>query len=483
MYNVQVKYARFSSHAPPVLYGFLCETIILDSLTRWNWVILCRAGHLKVKVMKRLSIFLVFLLSLVLPMVVSAQDVTGASIEEVAASVVLIETYDGRRAIGTGSGTIVSPDGYIYTNRHVIEDGDDFAIYMLEDISEQPRLMYFASLEFVSRNVDVDFAVLKIDRDRNGRSINPQNEALPYLPAASGEVTVGDRIRIFGYPGIGDGYMVVTSGEVVTVQNGSIGGVRLPVWFWTDAEISSGNSGGLAINENGEWIGLPTWVVSEDRTAARLGGVLPLGAVDKLLADEGYTLGESVAKPRASAGVFTLVNQSSVPICYVYISPINADNWGDDQLGAREIVDTGMQRDFEFEPGLYDVLLLDCDGNELQDSRRIEVGAETVATFSGSDLRVKSQPADRSTNDPGLPTLTIENNTGTTICYVFISPSDASTWGEDQLGETETIAAGATRSWELPPGTYDVMLQDCTGDTLEDVRGVNLREDATLTHK
>jgi hypothetical protein len=177
------------------------------------------------------------------------------------------------------------------------------------------------------------------------------------------------------------------------------------------------------------------------------------------------------------------VNQSSVPICYVYISPINADNWGDDQLGSREIVDTGMQRDFEFEPGLYDVLLLDCDGNELQDSRRIEVGAETVATFSGSDLRVKSQPADGSTNNAGLPTLTIENNTGKTICYVFISPSDARTWGEDQLGETETIAAGATRSWELPPGTYDVMLQDCTGDTLEDVRGVDLREDATLTHQ
>lgn len=424
---------------------------------------------------KRIGLLAVFALTLLVPLTVGAQEMTGASIEDIASSVVLIESIDGRRALSSGSGTIISPDGYIYTNRHVIEDGDDFAIYMLDDIRERPVLRYYASLQYQSRNIDIDFAILKIDRDERGREINARNEALPYLIPASKEVNVGDRIRIFGYPGIGDGYMVVTTGEVVTVQNGSVDGNRLPVWYWTDAEISGGNSGGLAVNEAGEVIGLPTWVISEERTAGRLGGVLPLGAVEMMLAADNYAIDAPGAPSApdapdrvAQGNVLTLVNDSDAPICFVYISPTNARDWGDDQLGDREIVAQGDSYDFSFEVGAYDVLLLDCNGDTLQDERGVTLDNSVVATFDGTGLLFAAPTA------PSTPTLTIVNMSDETICYVYISPSSASNWGDDQLDDSEVLEAGSKRAWQVEPEAYDVMLQDCNRDVLEDVRGVTI---------
>ncbi|MEL6271213.1 MAG: serine protease, partial [Chloroflexota bacterium] len=399
--------------------------------------------------MKPLSLITLILVLFTVPLGVFAQDVSEGDIEEVAASVVLIEAVQGSRALSGGSGTIISPDGIIYTNRHVIEDGSDFAIYMLDDIREQPVLRYYATLQYVSNNIDVDFAILKIDRDSNQRPIDATAENLPYLPAAAGEeVNIGERIRIFGYPGIGEGYMVVTAGEVVTIQNGSIGGNRLPVWYWTDAEISGGNSGGLAVNENGEWVGLPTWVVSEDRTAGRLGGILPLIAVEALLANEGYVPGSGavveappVEQPPAN-GTFTLFNESNSTICYVYISPTTAADWGDDQLGALETVNGGESREFRFAPGDYDMLLLDCDGETLQDSRSLNVSAGTIITYNGQDVFV----------DSNMASLTLTNDSATAICYVYISPSDSNSWGDDRLGNREIVRAGTDRTWDLPAG-------------------------------
>jgi hypothetical protein len=425
--------------------------------------------------MKRFSLTLLVLLVLGLPLVVAAQDVKGGAIEDVASSVVLIETLSGRRAMGTGSGTIISPEGYIYTNRHVIEDGDNFAIYMLDDIREQPVLRYYASLVYTSDDYDIDFAILQIDRNRQGRTINAVSERLPYVSPAGTEATIGETIRIYGYPGIGDGYMVVTTGEVVTVQNGSVNGQRLPVWYWTDAEISGGNSGGLAVNADGEWIGLPTWVVSEERTAGRLGGILPLTAAEGKMAADGFSLGDSApAKPdsfaggSSGAGSFTLVNASGLAICQVYISPTTATNWGEGRLGGSGIIRAGDSFDFAFDPGLYDVLLQDCAGETLQDVRSVEFDGQTVGTFDGASLQLAVG------SDGGPAALTVQNASGGSICYVFISPTTASDWGADQLGAREIIAAGDDRTWELEADSYDVLLQDCGGETLDDLRGIDV---------
>lgn len=198
-------------------------------------------------------------------------------IQEIAQSVVQIVALQRGRPLGTGSGTIIDATGLIFTNRHVVEDADDYAILMLEDLREPPVHRYYASLVGVADTLD--FAALQIDRDENGRTIDTSALSLPFIQNANEDVLHGDTVYIFGYPGIGGGYLVVTQGVITTVENGTINGRRLPIWYQTDAEISPGNSGGLAVNQAGEFIGIPTAVQSEERTLGRLGGILPVSAI------------------------------------------------------------------------------------------------------------------------------------------------------------------------------------------------------------
>jgi serine protease Do len=211
-----------------------------------------------------------------------AQDtLTREEIDRVTQSVVQIITLVRGEPYSTGSGTIIDPAGYITTNNHVIEGGDDFAIMMVTDRRELPELRYFASV--VGASVDPDFALLQIDRDADGRSLDPESLNLPFVPFASAPVDLGDEIHVFGFPGIGEGYLVLTQGTITTIQNGDLNGMRIPVWNQTDAEISPGNSGGLAVNNAGEMVGIPTAVLAEQQTGGRLGGLVPLETILTLL--------------------------------------------------------------------------------------------------------------------------------------------------------------------------------------------------------
>ena len=118
----------------------------------------------------------------------------------------------------------------------------------------------------------------------------PTSLDLPFITPNDNEVPRGTRIYVFGYPVIGEGYMVLANGLITTAENGTIGEERMVVWYQTDAEIAPGNSGGLAVTADGDLVGIPTSVMSEDRTAARLGGILPFRAVLALAASGGATV-------------------------------------------------------------------------------------------------------------------------------------------------------------------------------------------------
>jgi len=87
--------------------------------------------------------------------------------------------------------------------------------------------------------------------------------------------------------------------------------------------------------------------------------------------------GPSGGEGRAS---ITLVNQGDETICFVYISPSSSDEWGEDQLGALEVIDPGEQRTFEVEPGTYDLMATDCDDNELDVEWEVEVTSAVTWT-------------------------------------------------------------------------------------------------------
>ncbi len=242
--------------------------------------------------------FIIFLLVFIVANTAFAQNgLNNKRINLIAQSVVQILALDANgRPFASGSGTIVDKTGLIYTNLHVVMDADDYAIYMISDMNEAPTHQYYASVVGVSPYID--FAELQIDRDKFGRSIDKASLDLPYIASATTQIDHGEHIYIFGYPGIGEGYLVLTQGTITTVENGSVGSDRMPVWYQTDAEISPGNSGGLVVNENGEFVGIPTSVQSETNTGGRLGGILPFTAIQATLdASDGLVSLDQLAPP------------------------------------------------------------------------------------------------------------------------------------------------------------------------------------------
>lgn len=310
-----------------------------------------------------------------------ADQLSQDEINRIASTVVYIETEEDGEPFASGSGTIVNSTGLIFTNRHVIEDGDDFHIFLLEDMRELPVPRYYASLVHVFD--DIDFAVLQIDRDNRGRRIDPEDLDLEFLQPTTDEVNYGEAIYIFGYPDIGDGYLVLTQGSITTIENGEINGERLPVWYRTDAEMSSGNSGGLVVNGRGEYVGIPTWVRKANSTLGQLGGILPHPAMQAML----DTVGDAPTVDKGSKnnnnkGDITILieNDSRDEICYIYFSPTTSTEWGsnylDDELGRGDIIE------FKVESGEYDLQIKDCDNEELDNAREIVVEDDLDIIYS-----------------------------------------------------------------------------------------------------
>jgi len=166
-----------------------------------------------------------------------------AVLAAVAPSVVQIEieTEDAVFGGGAGTGFIISPDGQVVTNAHVVEDAVTIKV-MLSDGTVK-------SAELVQKDPTRDLAVLKI----NGNN----------LPAArlgnSAEVEVGDEVLAIGNAlGLGDTPTVTTGIVSALDRQLQLAGNRLTHLIQTDAAINPGNSGGPLVNANGEVIGVNT---------------------------------------------------------------------------------------------------------------------------------------------------------------------------------------------------------------------------------
>lgn len=166
-----------------------------------------------------------------------------AVLAAVAPSVVQIEieTEDSAFGGGQGTGFIISPDGQVVTNAHVVENAVTIKV-MLSDGTVK-------SAELVQKDPSRDLAVLKIDGDN--------------LPSArlgnSAEVEVGDEVLAIGNAlGLGDTPTVTTGIVSALDRQLQLAGKRLTHLIQTDAAINPGNSGGPLVNANGEVIGVNT---------------------------------------------------------------------------------------------------------------------------------------------------------------------------------------------------------------------------------
>ncbi len=199
-----------------------------------------------------------------------------AEIAQLERIVVLVGNMQRGRIVATGSGTIVSPEGLILTSAHVVEGAEQVAVGMLDDPDDPPSWRYLGEVVIAIADERIDAALIELRSDMRGRPLAgfPDLPDIPLTEVAN-EVHRGDTVYIFGYPDIGDNHLVMTQGNISSVENGVINGQRMPVRYLTDAEIAPGSSGGLAVNGNGEFVGIPTLVQFEYDTGGRLGGILP----------------------------------------------------------------------------------------------------------------------------------------------------------------------------------------------------------------
>ncbi|MCW5875278.1 MAG: trypsin-like peptidase domain-containing protein [Anaerolineales bacterium] len=171
--------------------------------------------------------------------------------------------YDetGELQIGwTGSGTIITPDGLILTNAHVVLPEryfpvDELIVAMTINQDQEPQPSYYA--EVVQADATLDLAVIQITHNYDGSPVNAASLNLPYVSLGNADaLNLGDELTILGYPGIGGGTITLTRGEVSGFTGQQPYGAR--AFIKTNATIAGGNSGGLAVDAEGYLVGVPT---------------------------------------------------------------------------------------------------------------------------------------------------------------------------------------------------------------------------------
>ena len=141
-----------------------------------------------------------------------------------------------------GSGVVVSPEGYILTNNHVVDGATDVRVTLSDKREFQGRV--------VGTDPKTDVAVLKIEASK----------LLPITIGDSSKAEVGDTVLAIGDPfGVGE---TVTKGIISATGRGNLGIEDYEDFIQTDAPINPGNSGGALINDRGELIGINTAIIT-----------------------------------------------------------------------------------------------------------------------------------------------------------------------------------------------------------------------------
>jgi serine protease Do len=167
--------------------------------------------------------------------------------------------------VGTGSGVIISEDGYIVTNNHVIRDASEIEITLNNKKSYPAKL--------IGTDSKMDIALLKIKAD----------EKLPYTVFANSDsVKIGEWVLAVGNP-----YNLtstVTAGIIsAKARNLETGGIQS--FIQTDAAVNPGNSGGALVNTRGELIGINTMISSPTGSYAGYSFAIPSNNAKKIIDD------------------------------------------------------------------------------------------------------------------------------------------------------------------------------------------------------
>jgi len=175
----------------------------------------------------------------------------------------LADRIPRQRVTSLGSGVIVSPDGYVLTNHHVIEGADDIQLVLQDGRRIAAHLR--------GTDPESDIAVLKADEGN-----------LPSITFGAIEhVRVGDTVLAIGNPfGFGN---TVTAGIVSALGRNHLGINRFEDFIQTDAAINLGNSGGALVDSAGNLIGINSMIFSQSGGSVGIGFAIPVSIARNVL--------------------------------------------------------------------------------------------------------------------------------------------------------------------------------------------------------
>jgi S1-C subfamily serine protease len=453
----------------------------------------------------------------------STEDLARATVQILA----LVRVGDGFQAIWTGSGSIIDSNGLILTNAHVVDNRwseyTDLGVSLIDRADQAPELTYLA--EIVAIDYSLDLAVIRIISDMEGLAVSP---SLPTVALGDSDlVELGGTLRIFGYPGIG--------GETITFTTGAVSGFTSErgidgrAWIKTDATIAGGNSGGMAVDDQGRLIGIPTLasagaeqenivdcrpvadtnrdgVVNEQDTCVPLGGFinglrpvnLALPVIEAARQGQQYVAGGSV-EPQGgydleatffynlqfSTGataddrpeqVVAYLPGGSMELCIFWDYEGLADgmDWSAIWFVDREFSEAGSILNASWNggnAGSWWACIFNDNG--LPDGTfevSLEVEGEVLASesiFVGGQRQIRN--------------FELSNQSSETICYAFLSPSMAQNWGQDELGPQEILYTGDLSTFLVVTGEYDLLLMDCSYTRLVEEYNINISGDGAYT--
>lgn len=165
---------------------------------------------------------------------------------------------------GAGSGVIISQDGYIVTNNHVVAGADEILVKLNDNREFSGRI--------VGLDANTDLALIKIE-----------GKNLPTLPIGnSDELKIGQWVLAVGNPF--NLTSTVTAG-IVSAKARSLGANGIESFIQTDAAINQGNSGGALVNAQGELVGINAMLYSQTGSYSGYGFAIPTSIMNKVVAD------------------------------------------------------------------------------------------------------------------------------------------------------------------------------------------------------
>jgi serine protease Do len=168
------------------------------------------------------------------------------------------------RGMAQGSGFVISADGYVVTNNHVVKDADTVKLSFQDGEEFDAKV--------IGTDAKTDLALLKIDADKT----------FPHVSLSTTEAKVGDWVMAVGNPfGLGG---TVTAG-IVSARGRDIGSGPYDDYLQIDASINRGNSGGPAFNLQGEVVGVNTAIFSPSGGSVGIGFAIPASIVNTVVED------------------------------------------------------------------------------------------------------------------------------------------------------------------------------------------------------